>query len=113
MSTMINFQDYGRSVSMMSTVQWLQRATEQINDPERRAIIMSFPTSRAQTEAALTFVAAESIPSERQSTYWNLGTGNVLYLFEKSLQDGTDPVDEFKRAEAAKKGFYRTTGLGR
>ena len=112
---MISIDDYDRSVRMMGTKVWLRRATEQMQDAARREIIMSFPTDRERTEAALSFVAAESIPyeGERQASYWNMGIGNVLYLFEKSLRNGTDALDEFALYEAEKRGFYQVTGIGR
>lgn len=112
---MISIDDYDRSVRMMGTKVWLRRATEQMQDADRREIIMSFPTDRERTEAALSFVAAESIPyeGERQAPYWNMGIGNVLYLFEKSLRNGTDALDEFALYEAEKRGFYQVTGIGR
>ncbi len=112
--TTIHPSDYDRSVRMMGTHMWLKRAEEQMNDPERRAIIMSFPTSRAQAEVALSFVAAESIPYEAKvpAPYWNMGMGNVLYCLEQAISRDGSAVNAFEQMEVEKARFYRATGLG-
>lgn len=111
----IPFSDYGRSVRMMSVDQWLQRATDQLNDPTRRDIIMSYESDRARAESVFCFVAAESIPytSPNPAPYWEMGIGKALYCMEKGLRENRPAADVKREYDAGTKSFYAKTGLGR
>jgi len=111
----IAISDYDRSVRMMSVDQWLQRATEQLNDPTRREIIMAHESDRARAEAAFAFVAAESIPytNPNHTPYWEMGIGKALYCMERGLRESRPAADIKREYDADTKGFYAKTRLGR
>lgn len=112
---MFSFEDYDRSVLMMSVKQWLERAGSQMADPARREIIMSQDSDRARAETALAFVAAESIPYEKANRhpYFDLRIGKVLWILEKSIHDGSDPLIELRVYNGEIDAFHAATQLAR
>ncbi len=112
---MLSFEDYDRSVLMMSVKQWLERANTQLADPARREIIMSQDSDRARAETALSFVAAESIPYEKPNRhlYFDLRIGKVLWILEKSIRDGSDSLVELRVYNGEIDAFHATAQLMR
>lgn len=111
---MIDFSDYGKSVQMMSTKQWVQRAADVMVDPNRRDIITSFNSDRDRTEALVSFVAAESLPYERATAgmpYFNMRIGKVLWAIETGLRQGLDFPAVLQAYESGVSSFYSQAHL--